>query len=109
MTGAKAFIASANSLSGPTSGQSTFVTERPDSETGNLVIGNYSGNATVIYKHEIKDDSTRENAALYGNKAANIIGGTLTVAKAAENSSITLRTDNEGLYTGSDIHIDKTW
>jgi hypothetical protein len=107
MTGAKAFIASANSLSGPTSGQSTFVTERPDSETGNLVIGNYSGNATVIYKHEIKDDSTRENAALYGNKAANIIGGTLTVAKAAENSSITLRTDNEGLYTGSDIHIDK--
>ena len=95
MTGAKAFIASANSLSGPTSGQSTFVTERPDSETGNLVIGNYSGNATVIYKHEIKDDSTRENAALYGNKAANIIGGTLTVAKAAENSSITLRTDNE--------------
>ena len=107
MTGAKAFIASANSLSGPTSGQSTFVTERPDSETGNLVIGNYSGNTTVIYKHEIKDDEERENAALYGNKSVNIIGGDLAITKAAEKSSITLRTDNDGLNPGSGVYTDR--
>ena len=107
MTGAKAFIASANSLSGPTSGQSTFITEAPDSETGNLVIGNYSGNTTVIYKHEIKDDEERENAALYGNKAANIIGGDLIITKAAEKSSITLRTDNDGLNPGSGVYTDR--
>ncbi|WP_454950553.1 hypothetical protein, partial [Dialister invisus] len=72
-----------------------------------ISVENYSGHTTVIYKHEIKDDSTRENAALYGNKAASIIGGDLIITKAAEKSSITLRTDNDGLNLGSGVYTDR--
>ncbi|MDY6030118.1 MAG: hypothetical protein SPI71_07700, partial [Acidaminococcaceae bacterium] len=57
MTGEKAFIAISKSLSGsPVQGQSSAITEAPNSETGNLLIDNYNGNSTVIYKHEIVEN-----------------------------------------------------
>ena len=108
MVGRNVFVATSTSLNGQTTAENpSGIVESENGVTGNVEIKNYSGNTAVIYKHEIKDDEERENAALYGNKAANIIGGTLTVAKAAANSFITLRTDNEGLNTSSDKAADK--
>ena len=108
MVGRNVFVATSTSLNGQTTAEnSSGIVESENGVTGNVEIKDYSGHTTVIYKHEIKDDKERENAALYGNKAANIIGGNLKIAKASKNSSVTLRTDNEGLNTSSDKAADK--
>ncbi|MBQ9763054.1 MAG: autotransporter outer membrane beta-barrel domain-containing protein [Phascolarctobacterium sp.] len=46
--------------------------------SSNIKIDNYSGNAVVLYEHD---------------GANNITGGTVTIGNAAENSTITLRTN----------------
>ena len=51
---------------------------------GGVTIDNYSGNTTVIYKHDAETPT-------------NILGGDVTIKSAAENSAITLRTDNAGI------------
>ena len=51
---------------------------------GGVTIDNYSGNTTVIYKHDAETPT-------------NILGGDVTIKSAAENSAITLRTDNTGI------------
>ena len=76
-------------------------------DTNPISVDSYSGNTTVLYKHEIVDDTARENAGLYGNKAASIIGGDFKIAKAADGSAITLRTDRDGLNLDSTLYTDK--
>lgn len=76
-------------------------------KAGTVEAGNYSGNTTVIYGHEIKDNEGRDHAALYGNKEASIIGGDFKITKAAENSIITLLTDNAGVNTASTDYRDQ--
>ena len=70
-------------------------------------VDNYSGSTMVIYKHEIVDDTARNNAGLYGNKAASITGGSFKITNAAENSTITLLTDNAGVNTASTDYRDQ--
>ncbi|MBR5487136.1 MAG: DUF3659 domain-containing protein, partial [Phascolarctobacterium sp.] len=89
MTGNKLSIAS-NSTShqagsnGVADQRQTSFTEIGKGETGDLVITNYSGDTTVIYR---RDDS---------NKLA-VVGGDTIIKSAAANSQITLSTDNVGL------------
>ncbi len=103
MTGAKVFTASSSSLNSPTSGQSSWIEESENGITGNLVIDNYSGNTTVIYKHEIANDdgiaADDDKIALMSeqDKGAKIVGGNITIKSATEGSAITLRTDNNGI------------
>lgn len=103
MTGRKLFKAYATNLSGsPTSGANTSIEESTDGITGNLVIDNYSGNTTVLYKHEsvsngvqtlaLDDEGATPNASRVG-----IVGGNVTIRSATANSSITLRTDQYGI------------
>lgn len=92
MTGARAFM---GSWTGERGKPSSSLTEMPGTETGNLIIGKYSGNGTVIYRHVIE-----------GN-APKVLGGNTTILSAEEDSVITLRTDNEGLNTSSDKAADK--
>ena len=49
-----------------------------------VTIGSYSGDATVIYKHN-------------SNNPAEVYGGNFTVTKAASNSKITMLTDRSGV------------
>ncbi|MBQ6713093.1 MAG: autotransporter outer membrane beta-barrel domain-containing protein, partial [Selenomonadales bacterium] len=49
-----------------------------------LTIDNYSGHTMVTYTHDTQTPT-------------NILGGDTTITKAAEDSSITLRTDNNGI------------
>ncbi|WP_405384179.1 hypothetical protein [Phascolarctobacterium sp.] len=56
---------------------------------GDLTINSYSGNSTVIYKHD-------------ASETTNIIGGNITIKDAAEGSAITLLTDNSGLKVSSE-------
>ncbi len=108
MTGANVFVAMSSSLSGsPTSDASSAITESKNGVTGDVEIGSYSGSQTVIYKHEIVDNTARENAGFYGNKAASIIGGDFRIANAADGSAITLRTDRDGLNLDSTLYTDK--
>ena len=72
-----------------------------------ITVKNYSGNAAVVYRHTVKEDSSRDNAAMYGNKAVSVSGGEFKVAKAEAGSSITLVTDREGLDTGSSTYTDR--
>ena len=72
-----------------------------------ITVKNYGGNATVVYRHTVKEDSSRDNAAIYGNKAVSVSGGEFKVAKAEAGSSITLVTDREGLDTGSSTYTDR--
>ena len=72
-----------------------------------ITVDNYSGNTTILYKHEIVDNTARENAGFYGNKAASIIGGDFRIANAADGSAITLRTDRDGLNLDSTLYTDK--
>ncbi len=76
-------------------------------DTNPVTVDNYSGNATVVYSHTVKEDSSRDNAAMYGNKAVSVSGGEFKVAKAEAGSSITLVTDREGLDTGSSTYTDR--
>lgn len=76
-------------------------------DTNPVTVDNYSGNAAVVYRHTVKEDSSRDNAAMYGNKAVSVSGGEFKVAKAEAGSSITLVTDREGLDTGSSTYTDR--
>ena len=72
-----------------------------------ITVDNYSGNTMVVYKHDIVDDTTRDHAVVYGNKAASIIGGDFRITDAAADSSITLVTDRTGLNLDSTTYTDK--
>lgn len=76
-------------------------------KAGTVEAGNYSGNTTVIYRHEIKDNEGRDHASLYGNKEASIMGGDFKITNAAEGSTITLLTDNTGVNTASTDYKDQ--
>ncbi|MCI5836623.1 MAG: hypothetical protein MR209_02145 [Veillonellaceae bacterium] len=76
-------------------------------DTNPIRVDNYSGNTTVIYKHEIVDDTTRANAEVYGNKAASVIGGDFKITNAAEGSTITLLTDSAGVDATSTDYKDQ--
>ena len=92
MTGRKVFNATSKSLSGTTTGDdASAITESENGITGNLTINNYSGNSTILYRRD-------------ADSPTNILGGTVTIKKAAEGSIINLRTDAEGL----DYHDTKT-
>ena len=52
--------------------------------SGNVIVDNYSGSTTVIYKHDISTPT-------------DIIGGDTTIKSAAADSVITLRTDSSGI------------
>ena len=102
MTGAKVFTAIGNSLNGSsTSSANSAITESVNGVTGNLVIDNYSGDTTVLYRHEVTapvmtladDDTTNTETT----PQVNIIGGDITIKSAAEDSAITLRTDSDGI------------
>lgn len=105
MTGRKLFKAYATGLSGsPTSGANTSIEESTDGITGNLVIDNYSGNTTVIYRNQLVTDGIQtlaldDEGPTTVAPRVEIIGGNITINSAAENSSITLRTDNVNIDT----------
>ena len=75
--------------------------------TRGISADNYSGNTLVVYKHEITDNSNRAQADLYGNKAANVLGGNFKITDAAAGSAITLVTDSTGVSTTSTAYTDK--
>ena len=108
MTGANVFVASSSSLSGnPVKEGDTSITESKNGVTGSVNIDSYSGNHTVIYRHEMVDDAARAHADLYGGKAASIIGGNFKITDAAAGSTITLVTGNTGVSTTSTAYTDK--
>ena len=76
-------------------------------DSRDIRVDNYSGNTMVIYKHEIADDTARNNAGLYGNKAASIIGGSFKITNAEAGSAVTLVTDRTGLNLDSGVYTDK--
>lgn len=85
MTGRKVFVASSKSLSGSTTGDgASAITESENGITGNLTINDYSGSATILYRRDAASPT-------------DVLGGNVTVKKAADNSVINLRTDGEGL------------
>ena len=89
MTGNKTFIGKnsashADGSNGVSFKNTSFIFNDTPQETGNLVITNYSGDTTVIYRHDDKN-------------VTNILGGTTTIKKASEGSSITLSTDSTGI------------
>ena len=57
------------------------------SDAGDISVGDYSGNATVIYNHD-------------ANHPTNILGGSFTIGQAKNGSAITLITDNQGITKG---------
>lgn len=67
-----------------------------------ISVENYSGHTTVIYEHDTA-------APADPNEGFAMKGGDFKIAKAAANSGITLRTDNEGLNTASNEAADKIW
>ncbi|ANR69883.1 hypothetical protein AXF19_01985 [Selenomonas sp. oral taxon 126] len=95
MTGVNRFLASSKSLSGSPvqTESSSAITEKGLGETGDLTIESYSGSTKVLYRHD-------------ENKPTTIYGGKITIKKAAENSNITLTTDNAGLNTESQKAAD---
>ena len=67
------------------SSQNTKIQEYGDKyETGNIVITNYSGDTTVIYRRD-------------ANNITNVLGGTTTIKNATLGSKITLSTDGYGM------------
>ena len=97
MTGDRVFTAESKSLSGSsTQGKASSITESENGITGNVVVNNYSGNATVIYKHTKTDDGI------------DVIGGNFTIKNAAEGSKITLSTDNYGIDTSNPDDVQGT-
>ena len=73
----------------------------------NITVDNYSGNTMVVYKHDIVEDTTRDHAVVYGNKAASIIGGDFRITNASADSAITLVTDRTGLNLDSTAYADR--
>ena len=61
-----------------------YIVENKDGITGNVVVDNYKGNTTVLYKHDKTDPKK-------------MIGGDFIINKAEKDSMITLRTDNDGM------------
>lgn len=57
------------------------------SNAGNISVGDYSGNTTVIYNHD-------------ADHPTNILGGGFTIGQAKDGSAITLITDNQGITKG---------
>ncbi len=57
------------------------------SDAGNISVGDYSGNTTVIYNHD-------------ADHPTNILGGSFTIGQADAGSKITLITDNQGITKG---------
>ena len=57
------------------------------SNAGNISVGDYSGNTTVIYNHDAENPT-------------NILGGSFTIGQAKDGSAITLITDNQGITKG---------
>ncbi len=57
------------------------------SDAGDISVGDYSGNATVIYNHD-------------ADHPTNILGGSFTIGQAKNGSAITLITDNQGITKG---------
>ena len=89
MTGNETFIGKnsashADGSNGVSFKNTSIIFNDTPQETGNLVITNYSGDTTVIYRHD------NENVT-------NILGGTTTIKKAAAGSNITLSTDSTGI------------
>ena len=76
-------------------------------DSRDIRVDNYSGNTVVVYKHEIVDDATRNNADLYGNKSASITGGSFKITNAEAGSAVTLVTDRTGLDLDSKTYTDK--
>ena len=85
MLGETTFTASSESLNGHTTADNpSGIVENKDGITGNVVVDNYKGNTTVLYKHDKTDPKK-------------MIGGDFIINKAEKDSMITLRTDNEGM------------
>ena len=61
------------------------------SNAGNISVGDYSGNTTVIYNHD-------------ADNPTNILGGSFTIGQAKDGSNITLITDNQGITKGFDAY-----
>lgn len=57
------------------------------SNAGNISVGDYSGNTTVIYSHD-------------ADHPTDILGGSFTIGQAKNGSNITLITDNQGITKG---------
>lgn len=57
------------------------------SNAGNISVGDYSGNTTVIYSHDAAHPT-------------DILGGSFTIGQAKDGSAITLITDNQGITKG---------
>ena len=57
------------------------------SDAGNISVGDYSGNTTVIYSHD-------------ADHPTDILGGSFTIGQAKDGSAITLITDNQGITKG---------
>lgn len=57
------------------------------SDAGNISVGDYSGNTTVIYSHD-------------AGHPTDILGGSFTIGQAKDGSAITLITDNQGITKG---------
>lgn len=57
------------------------------SDAGDISVGDYSGNTTVIYHHD-------------ADHPTNILGGSFTIGQADAGSNITLITDNQGITKG---------
>ncbi|WP_423777907.1 hypothetical protein, partial [Dialister micraerophilus] len=95
MLGETTFTANSESLNGHTTADNpSGIVENKDGITGNVVVDNYKGNTTVLYKHDKTDPKK-------------MIGGDFTINNAEENSMITFRTDNSGLNMSSDKAADK--
>ena len=79
------------------------IINQTDANAGNIDVGDYSGNVVVNYKHTADKDTASNtlNNIKFG-------GGSLNIDRAAEGSSITLRTDNSDnlSYTETD-NIEK--
>lgn len=57
------------------------------SDAGDISVGDYSGNTTVIYSHD-------------ADHPTDILGGSFTIGQADAGSNITLITDNQGITKG---------
>lgn len=57
------------------------------SDAGDISVGDYSGNTTVIYNHD-------------ADHPTNILGGSFTIGQAKDGSAITFITDNQGITKG---------
>lgn len=76
-------------------------------DTKPITIDDYNGDTTVVYKHTVKEDTTRDKAAMYGNRSISVTGGEFKVTKAESGSTIALVTDREGLDTSNSTYTDK--